>query len=169
MKKLVYLFVSIFVIVVTGQNVKAQNPEASAAASASATIIEVISIEQEQDMYFGNIIADADGGTVTIGTDGSVTNTGIDFPTGNEGTRQQAIFEVEGQDGVTYEIDLPASVTISDGTNDMTVDGFTSDPDGTGALTGGTQNVNVGATLNVGASQVAGEYQGSFTVTVSYN
>ena len=52
----------------------------------------------------------------------------------------------------------------------MTATTFTSDPSGTGTLTGGTQTLNVGATLNVAAAQPAGTYvSGAFDVTVNYN
>jgi len=48
---------------------------------------------------------------------------------------------------------------------------FTSTPSGTGALTGGTQNITVGATLTVAAAQAAGVYTSGtpFSVTVNYN
>jgi len=57
----------------------------------------------------------------------------------------------------------------------MTVNTWSSNPSGTGTLTGGTSTLLVGATLNVGASQPAGVYNtanaggsGEFTVTVNY-
>ena len=48
---------------------------------------------------------------------------------------------------------------------------FTSTPSATGALTAGTQTLNVGATLNVAAAQASGIYVSGtpFTVTVVYN
>jgi hypothetical protein len=67
---------------------------------------------------------------------------------------------------------LPATPTvISNGGNDMTVDTWTSTPTPTGTLTGGTQTLNVGATLNVPASSPAGIYTSAtpFNVTVNYN
>jgi spore coat protein U-like protein len=51
----------------------------------------------------------------------------------------------------------------------MTVDNFSSTPNGTGTLTAGTQNITVGGTLNVGAAQASGSYTGTFSVTVNYN
>ena len=59
----------------------------------------------------------------------------------------------------------------------MTVDVWSSDTNPVGAvLTGGTSDLTVGATLNVGANQPAGAYSssnaggsGDFTITVNYN
>jgi hypothetical protein len=53
----------------------------------------------------------------------------------------------------------------------MVVNAFTSTPTGTGALTGGSQDILVGATLNVGAAQPAGTYTNltGLVVTVNYN
>ncbi len=57
----------------------------------------------------------------------------------------------------------------------MTVTAFTSDPSGTGTLTGGTQTLTVGGTLNVNAGQAAGTYSTAssggtpLTITVNYN
>jgi hypothetical protein len=61
--------------------------------------------------------------------------------------------------------------TITDGTNTMTVGTWTSTPTPTGTLTGGTETLSVGATLNVAGSQPAGVYVSGapFTVTVNYN
>ncbi len=46
------------------------------------------------------------------------------------------------------------------------------DTDDAGAsptLVGGSDTFNVGATLNVGATQASGTYSGTFAVTVNYN
>ena len=53
----------------------------------------------------------------------------------------------------------------------MTVDTWTSTPTPTGTLTGGSQTLNVGATLNVPASSPSGVYTSAtpFNVTVNYN
>jgi len=52
----------------------------------------------------------------------------------------------------------------------MDADNFTSTPSGTGTLSSGTQNLTVGATLNVAAAQTPGVYtSGNFNVTVNYN
>lgn len=171
MKILVVIFSGLLLVILSISNVKAQNnPIASDIASASATIIQPISIEKidGKDLHFGNIIASASGGTVLIATDGTPTLTGVSAPS-IPGTRQAAEFNVTGMAGTTYAITLPESIVVSSGSNQMTVDNFVSNPNGTGILNGGSQVVKVGATLNVGASQATGTYNGSFQVTVVYN
>jgi hypothetical protein len=73
----------------------------------------------------------------------------------------------------TYSILLPSTYTITrlTGSETMTINTFTSNPSGTSALTAGTQTINVGATLNVAGSQVAGTYTNAtgFLVNVNYN
>jgi len=87
------------------------------------------------------------------------------------GTVTAASFTVTGQGAYTYAITLPATVTLTSGVNTMTATTFTSTPSATGALTAGTQTLNVGATLNVAAAQAAGTYVSGtpFSVTVNYN
>ena len=146
----------------------------TANATATATIVTPLSISHvtgtDTELSFGNIIADADGGTVAISPAGGQTLTGLTAPS-IPGTISAATFTVAGMDGASYAITLPGSHTISSGSNNMTVNGFTSNPSGTGTLTGGTQVLRVGATLNVTGGQAAGTYTnaGGFTVTVNYN
>jgi len=146
----------------------------SATATATATIVTPLSISHvigtDTELSFGNIIADADGGTVAISPAGARTLTGLTSPS-ILGTLSAASFTVTGLDGATYAITLPANHTINSGANSMTVGTFTSNPNGTGTLTGGSQVLTVGATLSVGAAQAAGTYTNAsgFTVTVNYN
>ena len=80
-----------------------------------------------------------------------------------------ASFDVTREPGQAYVITLPSSTTLSSGGNTMTVDTFTHDAGASPSLAGGSDAFNVGATLNVGATQVAGTYSGTFAVTVNYN
>ncbi len=67
-------------------------------------------------------------------------------------------------------ITLPGSITLQSGANTLTVDAFTSSPDGGTTLNGGGEaSFKVGATLHLGAHQPPGRYRGSFTVTVAYD
>jgi hypothetical protein len=147
--------------------------QVSASASASAEILTPIEISKKTDMNFGNLAVNATSGTIVLTPASTRSNTGgVTFLNGNNGTVTAASFTVTGLADATYSITLPASATtISYSGNDMTVDNWTSDPTPTGVLTGGSQTLNVGATLNVPASSPAGVYTSAtpFEVTVNYN
>jgi len=143
---------------------------ASDTANATATVMTPISIAKDNDLDFGAFSAST-GGTVSIAEDGSRSATGAVVLSASD-TGNNAQFTVSGQASATYAITLPGdgTVTITDGSNTMDVDTFTSNPSGTGTLSGGgSQTLNVGATLTVGSGQAAGSYTGTFDVTVEYN
>lgn len=148
--------------------------QATASAPASATIVTPIGITKMVDMNFGNIAVKGTAGTVVLSTAGVRTPSGGVTLPATAGTVAAASFTVSGEGAYTYSITLPTSLTISDAAatpNTMTIDAFTSNPSGTGALTAGSQVLTVGATLNVGANQVTGAYTNAtgFDVTVNYN
>lgn len=148
---------------------QAQSSTDTATATSTATVVTAIAITNSADLAFGKIVAGATAGTVVMSTAGSRSATG-GTKLGNAGSASAAAFSVTGETGATYSITLPASASLSDGaTNTMVLDTFTSNPSGTGTLTGGSETVNVGGTLNVGAAQVAGAYTATFDVTVAYN
>ena len=119
-------------------------------------------------LAFGSAVP-CGGGTITVSTSGSKTSTGTVQPM-NATPGSAAQFQVAGSPNFTYNITLPTTATISSGTNTMLVDNFTSSPSVHGLLDGtGKQNLSVGGTLHVGATQAIGNYSGTFTITVSYN
>ncbi|HEX8614320.1 MAG TPA: DUF4402 domain-containing protein [Telluria sp.] len=69
---------------------------------------------------------------------------------------------------LVYIVSLPAGAAISAGASSMALTGFTSLPAGAGVLTGGSQVLSIGATLQVGAGQSAGNYSGTFHITIEY-
>jgi len=146
----------------------------TASATATATIVTPIAITKDVDMNFGILsVQSTTGGTVVLTPAGVRSATGgVTLPADN-GTVTAASFTVTGVAGYGYTITLPSSaLTITSGSNTMTVTNFTSDPSGAnGTLTGGTETLNVGATLNVSAAQPAGTYVSGtpFNVTVNYN
>jgi hypothetical protein len=147
--------------------------QATATATATATIVTPISITEAVNMNFGNVaVQTGTGGTVVLTPAGVRSTTGGVTLPAVVGTVTAASFTVNGQGTYTYAITLPATATtLTNGANTMTATTFTSTPSGTGALTGGTQTLNVGATLNVAAAQAAGVYVSGtpFSVTVNYN
>jgi hypothetical protein len=164
MKKLAILFAGLFIMAISVQNVNAQN-EQSASADAAANIITPMNIIKDVDLNFGNIAAGSSAGTVELTTAGVRNPTNVILPS-VAGTVTAAQFTVTGLEDSNYVITLPASATISNGGNNMTIDNFTDDA--SNVLTGGTETFNVGATLNIGAGQAVGQYTGDFEVTVDY-
>ncbi len=153
------------------------NAQASASATTSAEIITPIGITKVTDMNFGIIAANDALGTVVLDTNDGRTSSQFTFP-GNTGTVNSAKFTVTGDTNYTYAITLPSSaitLTHTDNVTTMSVGTFTSNPSSTGTLTAGTQDLFVGATLNIAASQKAGVYTnstvgaGGLEVTVNYN
>lgn len=147
--------------------------QVTASATAEATILEPIAISKTVDMNFGNLAVNASPGTIILTPESARSATGgVTFLPSNVGTITAASFTVTGLADATYSITLPVAATvISNGGNDMTVDTWTSTPTPTGTLTGGTQTLNVGATLSVPASSPSGVYTSAtpFNVTVNYN
>ncbi len=166
MKKLIFFAVIFFAVA------SATFAQVSATATATATIVGPITIVNAGNMNFGNVAVSAAAGTVALATDNSRSVTGGCTLPATTGTVSAALFTVSGADGYSYSITLPlAATTINNGANTMTVSNWSSDPTPTGLLTGGTQTLRIGATLNVGGSQVAGTYLSAipFSVTVNYN
>jgi len=166
-KKLVLVFIAFAFSAATFAQV-------SATANASATIITPITITKVvgADMNFRNIAVNATPGTVVLTPGGTRSLTGGCTLPASAGTVTAAAFTVTGLAAATYSITLPGvATTIVSGANNMTVDTWTSTPNASGTLAGGTDNLTVGATLHVGASQAAGTYTSAdpFSVTVNYN
>ena len=170
MKTTLKFFSVVVAVIAFGSTTYAQ---ATATSTATATIVTPISITKAIDMNFGNVaVQTGTGGTVVLLPDGSRSATGGVTLPAITGTVTAASFNVLGQGAYTYAITLPAlPVTLTNGAFTMTADFFSSNPSGTGALTAGTQTLNVGATLNVAAAQTAGTYVSGtpFSVTVNYN
>ena len=144
-----------------------------ATATATATIVSPISILNAGDMNFGNIMSSPGGGTVQLSTAGVRTPAGVTLPA-ITGTVSAAHFNVTGDPNLTYSIAITGTpVTVTSGANTMSVNAFVSNPlvatGGTLSIAG-TQTIDVGATLTVGANQPNGTYVSGtpFTLTVNY-
>ncbi len=138
----------------------------SAEKTAHATILAPISISSSGDMDFGTMLTTGTAGTVTVTPAGARSSVDVDL---FGGLPSAASFDVTGAVGQAYSITLPSSTTLTSGGDTMNVDTFNHDAGGTPTLPGGSDTFNVGATLNVGATQAAGTYSGTFAVTVNYN
>ena len=150
--------------------------QAHQSATASATVVAPINLLKVNDLNFGNISVNSLGGIVNLSPAGTRTFAGgVTLPTVS-GTVSPAEFMVTGMQEYTYSITLPSSVIINNtygtGGETMLVDMFISDPVSTGNLgTGGSQSLNIGATVHVTANQAHGTYVSAtpFDVSVNYN
>ena len=149
----------------------------TASASAEATIVTPLTITKNVDMNFGNVAVINQVGTVTLSTAGVRSSTGGATPVANPtGTVTAASFTITGAAGFQVFVTLPPSspgvtVTHTNGINTMLITTFICSPT-TGFIIpgGGSQTLNVGATLNTGISQLPGVYHtlSNFNVTVNY-
>jgi hypothetical protein len=136
-------------------------------ASATATVMIPMTITKTADLRFGSFAPTTTAGTVTIATGGGRTSSNVQLSSMT--TSGAAAFSVAGDTTATYAITLPGSATLTNGASSMTISSFVSNPSGTGTLVAGAGTVSIGGTLAVGASQTAGSYTGTFSVTMDYN
>jgi hypothetical protein len=130
---------------------------ASTTASALATVIQAIAIVKTADLNFGTASV-GDVAKVILPADASA-----------------AVFNITGQPNTAFTIQLPATaVTMTTGiggaNRTISVSTFTSTPATTSTLSAtGTATLRVGATrAALPATQIAGAYTATFTVSVIY-
>ncbi len=168
MKKLTLVALAFIAIGLLAAATASAQASATTSASASARVLAKIQLAKVTDLNFGDVVAGASLGTAVVDTAGARSSTGgVSLAAG---TVSQASFTVTGEPSKSYTITVPASVTISSGGNNMTVDSFTFSPSSPATLPGGgSDTLNIGATLHVAANQATGSYTNTFNVTVAYN
>jgi len=128
-----------------------------------------ITLSKGTDRRFGEIFVGPSPGTCVVTPQGARSSTG-GVGLGGAFSTGAASFTVGGDPLAAFSVTLPASATMTSGVDGMTVDTFDSEPNGAGQLDVlGSLELTIGATLNVGANQAPGDYNGSFSVTVAYN
>jgi hypothetical protein len=187
MKNSFKLFAATLALVGFANVASAQNGNtASATGTAIARIIEPISLSAtDGQLRFGNIISDADGGTVTVSgvsgyNAGSVSYDGLvslsngwnsAVLTSTQST-STGNFSVSGEPGFHYLIDMPSQITMTSGeSNTMTCDLFNPFHDVLNENiidNVGYAKFGVGGRLYVGENQPNGVYTAEFTCTVYY-
>lgn len=140
----------------------------TATGTATAEVLSSLTVTATADLQFGQIAANT-GGTVSVNADSSVASTGALISTG---TRSPAAFDVVGTPNAMVIVSLPTAavdLTRVSGTETMSLGGFNTNPNGAFQLDGaGAGSFNVGGTLAVASGQVAGNYTGTFVVSVEY-
>lgn len=139
-------------------------------ARATGTVVAPIQITKTADLVFGSFAAGESTGTVTISTLGARGKTGGVALIGDAGAA--AAFDVTGEGGLTYSIDLTTTPLTRDGgteTMSFTVESDITSGTLAGSGSAGAQSFFVGGVLTVGAGQVPGTYEGTVKATVAYN
>jgi Domain of unknown function (DUF4402) len=151
---------------------------ASSPADAQLALVKPLSFILVEDLNFGKVIPANVAGTVTIDPTGNRTATNGIVLVGN--THQAAQFAGDGTNGQRVDISLGSNtIQIFGPGAPMTVRTFVIGSTPTAVLTTTPQRFRinsatgifqfpVGATLDVGASQLAGTYTGTWSVTLQY-
>lgn len=169
MKKVTIILTGVILMALNAINVNAQNTATVSDANASATIIAPIQIAQTTPLNFGVVGGSTSATNVILAHDNSRSGSATLY-TGFGAAAATGIFEVQGTPEATFTITLPTSVTLTDNnTNTMTVTAWTTNLTTPAIELDGEVEMRVGATLNVGANQAAGTYNGTYAVTVAYN
>jgi len=159
------------------QSAQAQTPSASATASGAAVVLQPITLVKNTDLAFGSLVRPSLGSnTVTIdATSGNrtLTGTGDASLAGNQ-TPSRATYSVGGEGGAAFSVTVPSSFVMTRQGGSETLPVALSASAVAGALSGsigsnGSANFSVGGSLPLSSTTVAGDYTGTFDVTVGYN
>lgn len=149
-------------------------------AEAKVVVVSQLSFLTVEDLEFGRMVRGTTAGTVTIAPDGTKTSTGGVTPVG--GGHQPARFAGKGSFNQFVQVSItatPITITRVGGGATMTVSNFVIGSTPTAPITTaprtfritsptGIFNFPIGARLNVGANQMDGNYQGTFTIVLNY-
>lgn len=144
-----------------------------------ATILTAITFTAATTLDFGRVTTGIATTVVQVDADGNRSILSGDGTLIAGGGEQQGTFNLDGTDGQTVTIDIPANatVTVTNGTDFLEVDNFEwsynggaiNNADGTAVLAaGGPHVLEVGAELTVEATDSVGTYIGTFPVSVDY-
>lgn len=153
----------------TGLGLTALSSQANAAdvtGNATAEIQAPVVLTEDTAMDFAVIIADPAGDTVTLDTADSVSSSGSST---FSGTPASADFSATGTASAAVTISFSSGDTLTGPGTAMALGNFAHNAGGSPAFDGtGNLALIVGADLTVGASQTAGTYSGTYTLTVDY-
>jgi hypothetical protein len=135
----------------------------------SATVLtQEITLTQVESLRFGTVLPFGRNGWIRIATNG-VTSDSNALSTADGAP---SLWTIEGINSAPYDIAMPLTAEVADGAgNIMAVNNFKR-TGGIGQLfldAAGEASFAIGADLQVGKNQPAGDYTGTYQVTVSYN
>ena len=159
------------------QTAQAQPNSASATATANATVIQPIALLKNTDLAFGSLVRPSLGSNTVIidPTSGNRTVTGTgDAALAPNQIASRATYSVSGEGGSTFSVTVPSGFTMRRAGGTETIPVALNASALSGALSGqlgagGSANFSIGGSLPLSNTTIAGEYTGTFDVTVGYN
>lgn len=150
---------------------------ASASGQGSITVIRPLTVTKSADMKFGTVVRPSTGsGSVVVSNAGARTVSGGVVALNSGDTPQAAQFNIDGEGGQSVSVTVPATFTMANGSESLTV--TTSNNLGTNASaqtlsnalgSAGSLNVRVGGSVALPSTAATGVYTGTFTVSAAYN
>ncbi len=139
---------------------------ANLVANSSAEIREPVALSELVPLSFGAIMRSTQSDTVTLGSDGSLSDTTGSYQF--SGASTPGVMKITGAKDSFVSISFGTG-SIEDGASTMVMKDFTHNAGTTPQLdANGDLIVNIGAALDVAANQQAGLYNGTYNITVNY-
>ena len=174
MKKIIFIFTAIAMMAGFTTKVMAQSPITQTVPNdARAEVLNAIGLTAVHILEFGGLSSSGTAGTVVMTPLSVRTATGGVTLVATSTTPTAASYTMTGSPSTHYNIVLPTGnimITRVGNSATMAVNTFTCSYSSLSSTTtvAGTDAFTVGATLNVGASQLPGTYVGPFDVSVVY-
>ncbi len=140
---------------------------ADATATATAQILEQITVTRTSNLNFGTIVPDtaASGDVSVAATAAGARTCDANLTCAGAGSVSSAAFDVTASAGSTVAVTGLSGLTqLTSGGNSMAIALVGSTLD----MSSGSDTLYVGGDLTVGANQATGTYTGNFTVSVNY-
>lgn len=169
MKKVTIILTGVILMSIASLSVKAQSQTATDQATASATIVTPITIDNNSPLAFGLLSPTATAGTVVLTAAETTERTSTNVTLLGTLPFSSAQYIITGETGALYGINVPATITLSaTGGYSMDITTSKSKPTTGNQMTAGNNYLYVGGSLAVGASQHPGAYSATYDVTVTY-
>ncbi|RZI99477.1 MAG: DUF4402 domain-containing protein [Brevundimonas sp.] len=150
---------------------------ASTTGTGSITVIRPLTITKNADLKFGSVVRPSTGsGNVVVSAAGARSVTGSVVALSSGDTPGAAQFTVAGEGAQSVSVTIPATFSMANGSDTLTVTTSNSLTGSAAAQTlsgtigsAGTLAFNVGGTVPVASTTATGAYTGTFTVSAAYN
>jgi Domain of unknown function (DUF4402) len=150
---------------------------ASTTGTGSITVLRPLTLTKNADLKFGTVVRPTSGaGTVAVSAAGARSVAGGVVGLSSGDTPQAAQFTVDGEGGQSISVTIPATFSIANGTDTLTVT-TTNNLSGSAASqtlsnalgSAGSLSFRVGGSVPVASTTPTGAYAGTFTVSAAYN